>query len=125
MHSLHRARNGAHLSRRERQLEARAEAFSRRTATRVMPAPPPVSLDPHDIALIDRLVRHDRTAVSSALLAIAGIGSGEPRRREVLAQVTGLARSAQADGTISAKRSAQIARHVQRALEGTDLRLAA
>ena len=38
-----------------------------------------------EVELIDRLVRHDRTAVSSAVLAVAGIGAGEATRRAVLA----------------------------------------
>ena len=44
-------------------------------------------LESEQLDLIDHLVRHDRTAVSSALLAIAGIGAGSLRRREVLARV--------------------------------------
>ena len=40
-----------------------------------------------ELELIERLVRHDRTAVSSALLAIAGIGAGEAIRGAVLARV--------------------------------------
>jgi hypothetical protein len=76
---------GATCPRHERQRQARAEAFSRRTAIMAPAAPPPVSLAADELALIDRLVRHDRAAVSSALLAIAGIGAREPRRRKVLA----------------------------------------
>ena len=76
MQSITRAANTRrHLSRHERQRQARAEAFSRRTPAG--PAtPPPVKLESNDLALIDHLVRQDRTAVSSALLAIAGIGGG-------------------------------------------------
>jgi hypothetical protein len=103
-----------HLSRHERQRQARAEAFSRRTLAGPL-GPAPVKLAAEGIALIERLVRHDRTAVSSALLAIAGIGAGEAARRAVLVSVAEEACGAQAAGTISANRAAQIARHVQRA----------
>jgi hypothetical protein len=88
-------------------------------------AAPPVSLVADELALIGRLVRHDRTALSTALLAIAGIGAGESRRRGVLALVSEAAFSAQAQGAISPKRSARIARHVRRALDGTEIGLAA
>jgi hypothetical protein len=114
MHSNHRACSSAHLSRHERQRRARAKAFSRR-ATTIPAASPPVRLEPEDLALIDRLVRHDRTAVSSALLAIAGIGARETIRGAVLAQISQAACWAQAEGTISAERGGQIARHVSRA----------
>ena len=70
-------------------------------------------------------MRHDRTAVSSALLALAGIGAGETRRRSVLARVGEAACWAQAEGTISAERYAQIARHVRRALETAEAGIAA
>jgi hypothetical protein len=112
-------RRQAHLSRRERQRLARARAFSRRTA-----ATPPVSaavaLAPSEVALIEQLVRHDRTAVSTALLVVAGIGAGELRRRAVLARVGEIADKARADGAISGERGAQIVRHVGRALEERD-----
>ena len=117
-------RRSAHLSRHERQRLARAEAFSRRTPASV-PAPAPVMLEARDLELIERLVRHDPAAVSSALLAIAGIGAGGAIRRAVLARVSEAARWAQAEGAISPARSQQIARHVERALERTDVRLAA
>lgn len=84
MHSTIRAaRTRRHLSRHERQRLARAAAFSRRTPT-VLPAMPPAKLDRNELELIDRLVRHDRTAVSSALLAIAGIGASHVMRSAVL-----------------------------------------
>ena len=79
----------------------------------------------NDLALIDRLVRQDRTAVSSALLAIPGIGGGERVRKAVLASVAETTRSAQAEGAISATRSAQIARHVKRDSPVSTKRLAA
>ena len=107
------ARTRCHLSRRERQRQARAEAFSRRTAAGPT-TPPPAKLAADDLALIDRLVRQDRTAVSSALLALAGIGASEVARHAVLACVAAAACSAQAVGAISSNRAAQIARHVQR-----------
>ena len=113
-----------HLSRHERQRQARAEAFSRRTLAESA-APAAVELQSNDLALIDRLVRQDRTAVSSALLAIAGIGGGERVRKAVLASVADTARSTQAEGAISATRSAQIARHVKLALAHVDHGLAA
>jgi hypothetical protein len=109
------ARTRRYLSRHERQRAARAEAFSRRAVT-VPAAGPPMDLGPDALALIDRLVRHDRTAVSSALLAIAGVGAGEAARRTVLASVSEATCWAQAKGAISADRAAQIARHVKRAL---------
>lgn len=80
--TIHAARFG-HLSRHERQELARAEAFSRRTA-RITPVASPVKLAEQELELIDRLVREDRTPVSSALLAIAGIGAGQVRRRVAL-----------------------------------------
>jgi hypothetical protein len=70
-------------------------------------------------------VRCDRTAASSALLQIAGIGAGEVARRAVLERVSEVACWAQAEGAISAARSEHIARHVERALNRTDVRLAA
>jgi hypothetical protein len=96
MQSMTRAaRTRRHLSRHERHRRARTEAFSRRT-----PADPItqslVKLAPEDLELIDRLVRHDRTAVSSALLAIAGSGASRPVRGVVLARVTEAACWAQA-----------------------------
>jgi hypothetical protein len=109
------ARTWRHLSRHERQRLARAEAFSRRTPAHPI-TPSPVKLAPNDLALIDRLVRHDRTAVSSALLAIAGIGASRPVRGAVLACVTEATCWAQAEGAISSDRAEQITRHVRRAL---------
>ena len=75
-----------------------------------------MKLEPEELELIDRLVRHDRTAVSSALLAIAGIGAGRALRLAVLARVGEAACWAEGEGAISAERGAQIARHVRRAL---------
>ena len=117
MHTrTHHARSSAHLSRRERHRLARTAAFSRRT-----PAPAralsPVMLEREQLELIDRLVRSDRTAVSTALLVIAGIGAGEATRRAVLDRVSEAAGWAQAEGAITAQRSQQIARHVELALD--------
>src|SRR5882757_5855912 len=113
MQSMTRAaRTRRYLSRHERQRRARAEAFSRRTLEGAAVLPP-VKLATDDLALIDRLVRQDRTAVSSALLAIAGIGAGPLVRRAVLAGVSEAACWAQAEGAISPTRAAQIARHVR------------
>jgi hypothetical protein len=118
------AQRRRHLSRHERQRQARSGAFSRRTtSTPIVPAP--VKLATEDLALIDRLVRYDRTAVSSALLAIAGIGASEVARRAVLASVTEAMCRAQAAGAISSNRAEQIARHVQRATQLTEARVAA
>jgi hypothetical protein len=47
----------------------------------------PVRLASDAVELIDRLVRRDRTAVSTALLAVAGIGAGDASRRAVLARI--------------------------------------
>ena len=125
MHTMiHAARRRGYLSRRERLRAARAEAFSRRTSASV-PAIAPVKFEPAELELIDRLVRHDRTAVSSAVLAIAGIGAGGARRRAVLAQVGEAACWAQAEGAISPERGAQIARHVSRALGRAETRAGA
>jgi hypothetical protein len=109
------ARTRAHLSRRERQRLARTWAFSRRTGASP-PASPVITFEPTELELIEQLVHHGRTAVSSALLAVAGIGAGELRRRAVLAEVDRTAGTAQSRGAISPRRAAQIARHVQAAL---------
>ena len=77
-----------------------------------------------ELEVIERLVRRDRTAVSSALLAIAGFGAGEAIRGAVLAQVSEAGRCTRAEGAISAERSGQIARHVSRARHA-DIRIAA
>ena len=118
------ARRRGHLSRHERQQLARAQAFSRRTAALAL-APTPQKLERDELELIDDLVRSDRTAVSSALLQIAGIGTGEASRRAVLEHVGEAACWAQAEGAISAGRSQQIARHVRRALQRNGVPLAA
>jgi hypothetical protein len=118
------ARTPRHLSRHERQRRARAEAFSRRTSTALSQSSL-VKLEPEDLQLIDRLVRHDRTAVSSALLAIAGIGAGRAVRSTVLARVSEATCWAQAEGAISPSRAAQIIRHVKRATVRRDQALAA
>ena len=81
----------AHLSRRERQRLARTDAFSRRTAAGP-PAAPVITFERGELELIELLVQSGRTAVSSAVLAVAGIGTGEVRRRGVLAQVGRAAR---------------------------------
>lgn len=122
--TIHPARGRGHLSRHERQRRARAEAFSRRTLA-TLPGDVPVKLEQDDLKLIDRLVCQDRTAVSSAVLAIAGIGSGGAARRAVLEHVGEAASRAQADGRITARRGGQIARHVRRMLERSDVSLAA
>ena len=104
-----------HLSRHERQRQARAAAFSRKT-TKTPIVPSPVMLATEELELIDRLVRRDRTAVSTTLLAIAGMGAGESSRQAVLSRIAEAACWAQAEGAISAQRAEQIARHVRRAL---------
>jgi hypothetical protein len=108
------ARGRGHLSRRERLELARAEAFSRRTGSNWTKAAP-VSFSGGQLELVDRLVRRDRTAVSSALLAVAGIGSSELVREAVLACVGEAAERAQAHNAISSRRAAQIARQIQHA----------
>lgn len=113
--TTHAARGRGHLSRRERPQLARAEAFSRRTRTS-MPTMVPVKLGPEQHELIEQLVRGDRTAVSSALLAVAGIGAAKPVRQAVLAGVSD-ATYRRAEGVIGGRRSAQIARHVKLAGE--------
>jgi hypothetical protein len=118
------ARRHAHLSRRERQRLARGDAFSRRTPA-TLPVAPVIAFGPAELELIERLVRNGRTAVSTAVLVVAGIGTGEVRRRAVLAQVGEAASSAQVHGAISRERGAQLARHVRRALEGPETPVAA
>ncbi len=115
MHTTTRVRGSAHLSRHERQRLARAEAFSRATPA-TLPPDSPLKLGSEDVELIDRLVRRDRTAVSTALIAIAGIGGGAAARRAVLARLSEATRRAQAEAAISPTRAAQIARHLKRAL---------
>ncbi len=85
--TIHAAHRRGHLSRHERQRRARADAFSRGTPAK-MPGGVPVKLEEHELQLIERLVREDRTAVSSAAMAIAGIGAGSALRRVVLAHVS-------------------------------------
>jgi hypothetical protein len=76
----------------------------------VLPATPLTRLEPDDLELIDRLVRHDRTAVSMALLAITGLNPSEALRRVVLARVAEAACWAESEGAISTGRGTQIAR---------------
>jgi hypothetical protein len=120
----HGARARAHLSRRERQRLARANAFSRRTAASP-PADAVITFDRGELEVIERLVQSGRTAVSSAVLAIAGIGTGDARRRAVLAQIGRVACTAQAQGAISRQRGAQIARHVEARLQASEEHIAA
>ena len=98
---------------------------SRGARPTTVPGDVPVKLEQDELELIERLVRQDRTAVSSAVLAIAGIGSGGLVRGAVLERVGEAACSAQSEGAISAQRGEQIARHVRRALEWTELGIAA
>ena len=79
-----------------------------------------MKLASEELVLIDQLVRRDRTAVSTALLAIAGIGAGDASRRAVLARIGEAASWAQAEGVMTARRAEQIGRHLRRALESTD-----
>jgi hypothetical protein len=117
------ARRRGHLARHECQLCVRAEASSRRTPAQV-PGDVAVKVEQHELELIERLVRQDRTAVSSAVKAIAGIGSGGLVRRAVLERVGEAACSAQSEGAISPQRSEQIVRRVRRALEWTEIGIA-
>jgi hypothetical protein len=109
------ARRRGHLSRHERQRIDRAAALSRRTSDSSTPACS-VNLTTAELELVDRLVRSDRTAVSTALLAIAGIGAGEARRLAVLDWIGAAADLAVAEGAISSRRADQIARHIARAI---------
>jgi hypothetical protein len=118
------ARRQVHLSRRERQRLARAQALTRRAAATPLLAPV-IMFGPAEVAVIDQLVRHDRTAVSIAMLAVAGIGAGELRRRAVLEQVGVASAKAESEGAISPERGAQMARHVRRGLEELDEPIAA
>ncbi|MGB0097697.1 MAG: hypothetical protein WBP81_34820 [Solirubrobacteraceae bacterium] len=104
MHTrLNAARTRPQLARHERQRLARSEAFSRRTPTTTHKVAA-ITFDPREVELINRLVRHDRTAVSSALPALAGIGASETRRRSMLVRISEAACWAQAEGAISAER---------------------
>ena len=58
----------------------------------------PVKLTTEELELIDQLVRRDRTAVSTALLAVAGIGAGEASRQAALSRIVEAASWAQAEG---------------------------
>ncbi|MGZ4224370.1 MAG: hypothetical protein ACXVH3_27320 [Solirubrobacteraceae bacterium] len=72
MHQTTRAaRRRGHLSRHERQRLARGRGVLTTHANR-RGSRGPVRLEEDELELIDRLVYRDRTAVSSALLAIAG-----------------------------------------------------
>jgi hypothetical protein len=121
--TINAARTCARLSRRERQRLARTDAFSRRTAARP-PAAPVITFERAELEVIERLVQSGRTAVSSAVLAVAGIGTGEARRCAMLAEVGWVACAAQARGAISRRRGGQIARHVETRLASEE-RLAA
>jgi hypothetical protein len=121
--TINAARTRAHLSRHERLQLARTLAFSRRTPA-TSPAVPVVALQRAELELIERLVHRDRTAVSTAMLAVAGIGAAAARRHAVLAQVGEAARSAQAKGSISRERGTQITRHIDAALETSEARIA-
>jgi hypothetical protein len=101
---------------------ARAEAFSRRTATDTLGVAP-VKLSATKLEVIDRLVRRDRTAVSSALLAVAGIGSREPMRRAALASVSKAAYQARAEGR-SARGAASRSRGTSSARSAINVMLA-
>jgi hypothetical protein len=81
-------------------------------------------LNSEELELIARLVRHDRTAVSTALLMIAGIVAGHTRRLAVLAAVEDAALAAHARGTIGSRRADQIARHTRQELDRSDPPLA-
>ena len=96
MQSTNRAANKRrYLSRHERQHQARTEAFSRRTRTTPL-LRLSVKLAAEELELIDHLVRRDRSAVSTALLAVAGIGAGEASRQAVLSRIAEAASRAQA-----------------------------
>jgi hypothetical protein len=88
------------LSRHQRQRQARTEAFSRRTTAAPIEAPS-VRLPGDNLELIHRLVRLDCTALSTALLATAGIGAGDAKRLSVLVRVSEAARSAPNERAIS------------------------
>jgi hypothetical protein len=118
-----RARTRRHLSRHERHgaLAPKRSPGGRQD----QPRHRRVKFALEDLELIDRPVGHDRTPVSSAVLAIAGIGAGRSLRRVVLARVNEAACWAQAEGAISPDRAEQIARHVKLALRPRDRPLAA
>jgi hypothetical protein len=84
-----------------------------------------VKLATDDLELIDRLVRRDLTAVSTALLVIAGIGAGASSRRAVLSQIAEATCLAQSEGAISSRRAEQIGRRARRGLVVRDPRPAA
>ena len=78
-----------------------------------------MTLATEELELIDRLVRRDGMVVSTALLAVAGIGAGEGIRGAVLARIGEAASWAQAEGAITPRRAEQISRHIKRALGRT------
>ena len=92
---IHAAHRRGHLSRHERQELARAEAFSRRTPTGAA-AEVPVKLEEDELELIDRIVRRDRTAVSSACWLSPGSApasrSAEPCSRRSASRHAGAGR---------------------------------
>lgn len=83
---IHAERTHARLSRRERQWLAHTQARLRRAAAPPSVAPA-VALSQAELDVIGRLVRHDRTPVSAAMLVVAPTGAGEARRRAVLDRV--------------------------------------
>lgn len=113
--TIHGAPRRGHLSRRGRQELARIAAVSGHVP--VGAASPRMAFESQELELIEQLVHHDRTVISSALLTLAGLGTGGARRPAVLDQIGEAARRAQAEGAISSERARQIARHLSRALE--------
>ncbi len=108
-----------HLSRHERQRHARSLAFSEQALTQEINTsreaqnqPAPIALSVLEVTQIERMVETDRTPVATALLTIAGIGRHAPKRRAVLDAIAEAAAYAEAQGTITPRRAAQIARHI-------------
>ena len=103
-----------HMSRNERQRAAQTTAFSRR-AQHVEIREPRVTLSIDEQLLAEELLLHDRTPVSTALLAIGGVGAGDARKRVVLRQLEETAAYLEAQGALSTSRAQQIARHITKA----------
>jgi hypothetical protein len=113
------------ISRAESASDSPTRRRSRAGPPRNPPVAPAVALSQAELDVIERLVRHDRTRVSTAVLVVVGIGAVEPRRRAVLDRVGEAVREALVNCEISDRRGIQIARHLSRALAGSGERTAA
>jgi hypothetical protein len=93
---------------------ARPKAFSDRTPV-TSAVTSPVKLDRQDLELIDRLVRHDRTAVSTRCWRSRGRRRRNQSAGRALPDPRGGALGP-GEGAVTSRRAEQIARHVKPAL---------